>query len=184
MEDILNSRPITPVSQCPRDVDALTPNHLLLLQPGSSLPCGVFDSTDNYPRRRWRQVQFLADLFWRRWKTEYLHLLQERQKWHTSQRNLCIGDIVLVMDSARNAWTMAKVIGITKDKKGLVRIVQVKTRAGVFEYVCVQFANVLNMFETKGHMCKCLHILSTYRGWYVSVICCFYISLIRSTWSK
>ena len=64
---------------------------------------------------------------------EYLHLLLERPKWHTSQRNVCISDIVLAMDNSRNAWTMAKVVGITKDKKRLVRIVQVKKRACVFE---------------------------------------------------
>jgi hypothetical protein len=77
VEKILNSRPITHVSTSPDDFDALTPNDLLLCSPGKFLPPGVFDKNDNYCRRRWRQVQYLSDLFWHRWRTEYLHLLQE-----------------------------------------------------------------------------------------------------------
>jgi hypothetical protein len=65
-----------------------------------NLPPGVFEKTDNYCRRRWRQVQCMADLFCRRWIKEYLPLLQERQKWHEVKRNLKIGDVVLVVDSS------------------------------------------------------------------------------------
>jgi hypothetical protein len=75
VENILNSRPITPVSNDLDDGDALTPNDLLLLHPGKSLPCGLFDCNDNYTHRRWRQVQYLAGVCWSRWKGEYLHLL-------------------------------------------------------------------------------------------------------------
>ncbi len=85
---------------------------------------------DNYSRRRWRQVQYLAGLFWSRWKDEYLHFLQVRQKWCKSSRNLREGDVVLVMDQPRNAWMMARVLEVTKDKKGLVRIVKIKTPVG------------------------------------------------------
>ena len=55
--------------------EALTPNHLLLLQSEVSLPCGKFDDKDSYGRKRWRQVQYLADAFWRRWSREYLPTL-------------------------------------------------------------------------------------------------------------
>jgi hypothetical protein len=55
VEAILNSRPITKCSDDINDLEALTPNHILLLRPGQDLPCGVFDSRDNYVRRRWRQ---------------------------------------------------------------------------------------------------------------------------------
>ena len=72
----------------PDDVDALTPNDLLLVRPGNVLPCGIFDESDIYSRRRWRQIQYLSNLFWKRWTIEYLHLLQTRQKWlkHTRTR--------------------------------------------------------------------------------------------------
>jgi hypothetical protein len=133
VESIVNNRPITPVSANPDDLDALTPNDILLLRPGNTLPCGIFDSNDTYSRRRWRQVQYLSGLFWKRWKDEYLHLLQVRQKWVKPTRNLSEGDIVLFVDQTRNAWTLARVLTITKDKKGFVRIVQLKTPTGILQ---------------------------------------------------
>ena len=76
---IMNGRPITKVSQDPRDLEALSLNHLLLLRSGSVLPPGIFRKEDTFSRRRWRQVQYLADQFWRRWSREYIPLLQQQE---------------------------------------------------------------------------------------------------------
>jgi hypothetical protein len=131
-ESILNCRPITTNSNEPGDCEALTPNHLLLLRPGPKLPCGIFTKNDNYSKRRWRQVQFLADVFWHRWSKEYLATLQERQKWLKPTPNVRVGDIVLVMDNnPRNSWSLGKVVKVEADKKGLVRVVDVKTSSSV-----------------------------------------------------
>ena len=46
VESIMNSQPLTKVSDDPNDLEVLTPNHLLLLRPGPSLPPGVFEETD------------------------------------------------------------------------------------------------------------------------------------------
>lgn len=72
VEAIVNGRPITKLSDDPRDLEPLTPNHLLLLRAGPAAPPGKFTDHDNYSSRRWRQVQYLADVFWRRWVREYL----------------------------------------------------------------------------------------------------------------
>ena len=80
VESIVNSRPLTKVSDDPRDLEALTPNHLLLLRSNSTLPPGLFRKEELYSRRRWRQVQYLSDVFCRRWLKEYLPSLQERQR--------------------------------------------------------------------------------------------------------
>ena len=79
VEAILNSRPITKVSDDPQDLEALTPNHILLYRTNPLLPPGFFSSSDLYHRRCLRQVQYIAELFWKRWLLEYLSLLQERQ---------------------------------------------------------------------------------------------------------
>lgn len=135
VESLMNARPITTVSDDPKDLQALTPNHLLLAQSNQTLPPGVFNKADIYPKRRWRQVQYLVDIFWKRWIREYLPTLQKRQKWLQPKRNVAVGDVVLLVDSSapRNTWLMGKVVKVTADKKGLVRRVQVKTKTSVLE---------------------------------------------------
>ncbi|XP_015775684.1 PREDICTED: uncharacterized protein LOC107353815 [Acropora digitifera] len=134
VEAIVNGRPITKVSDDPRDPEALTPNHLLLLRAGPSLPPGYFEKSDNYSRRRWRQVQYLADLFWKRWTREYLPSLQERQKWEKASRNFAVGDVVLVLDESlpRCSWPLGRVIEVFPNRSdGLVRSVRLKTTSSV-----------------------------------------------------
>ena len=98
VEAILNDRPITKVSDDPNDLEALTPNHILLLKGKPILPSGIFEQNDLYTRRRWR-VQYIAELFWKRWVSEYLLVMQERQKWTRPRRNLSPGDIVIIADA-------------------------------------------------------------------------------------
>lgn len=135
VESIINGRPITTVSGDPNDPEPLTPNHLLLLRSEPQMPPGLFQKEDSFSRRRWRQVQYLADIFWKRWYKEYLPLLQSRQKWTTIRKNLAIGDIVLVSaeNSPRNSWPLGRVVEVFADKKGLVRRTRVKVKGAVLE---------------------------------------------------
>ena len=75
-EKIINDRPITMISDDPRYPEPLSPNKLLLLRSNSCLPPGVFSSSDSYSKRWWRQAQYLAEVFWKRWVREYLVTLQ------------------------------------------------------------------------------------------------------------
>ncbi|KAI7791514.1 hypothetical protein IRJ41_021689 [Triplophysa rosa] len=114
----------------PNDLEALTPNHLLLLKTKPCLPPGLFQKEDMYARRRWKQVQYMADLFWKRWTKEYLPQLQERQKWTKIKRNFIPGDIILIVDDSapRNSWIIGKITEVVPDRKGLVRQVWIKTQ--------------------------------------------------------
>jgi len=129
VESIINSRPLTPVSDDPKDEGPLTPNHLLLLRPVPTLSPGPFTKTDIYGRR-WRHVQYVADCFWKRWLTEYLPLLQQRQRWRDQERNIAVDDVVLIQDenSPRKAWPLGRVIETKVSADGLVRLATVKTR--------------------------------------------------------
>lgn len=133
IEYMINDRPITKNTDHHSDLEPLTPNHLLLMKRKPNLPPGVFDKDDIYHRRRWRQVQYMANLFWHRWVREYLPLLQERQKWHEIKRNLQIGDVVLIVDSnsPRNSWPMGIICETIPDCNGLVRQVKVKTATNI-----------------------------------------------------
>ena len=129
VEAILNARPLTKVSDDPKDLNAITPNHLLLLRSDKNFPPGVFKSKDPYSKRRWKQVQYMTDIFWKRWTKEYLPTLQVRQKWHSIERNLKENDLVLVVEQTqhRNQWPLGRVLEVYAGRDGLVRSAKVKT---------------------------------------------------------
>ena len=128
---IVNSRPLSPTTlNDPLVEPPITPNHFLTLK-GRIVepPPGNFVKEDVFSRKQWRRVQYLCEQFWSKWKTEYLLLLQSRQKWTRPRRNVSVGDIVILVDesSPRNSWRLAKVIQVFPSKDGLVRKVQVRT---------------------------------------------------------
>ncbi|KAJ8048321.1 hypothetical protein HOLleu_00586 [Holothuria leucospilota] len=116
------------------DFNPLTPNMLLTMS-SPVMPPGVFDKKDVYVRRRWRQVQYLADLFWGRWRKEYLPLMQKRQKWFSPKRNIQKGDIVVIIDETlpRNGWLVGRVLETRVDCSGHVRSCCIKTEHSTLE---------------------------------------------------
>ena len=130
---ILKSRPLTRNSSDPKDSDPLTPNHLLHLRSSMSLPPGAFENDDQHKQCQWRQAQFLANLFWKRWMKEYLPQLQRRQKWNEVERNLEVDDIVLLTNQnfPRGQWPLARIVEVKKGKDGLVRSVKIRTSSTV-----------------------------------------------------
>lgn len=127
IENIMNNKPITIVSLDVNDMLPLTPNTLLKMQSSTDFPPGLFSPTENYTQRRWKQVQQIADMFWRRFKKEYLPLLNVRQKWNDRQRSLIPGDIVIVSDQSepRNNWCLGKISSVKKSSDNLVRSAEV-----------------------------------------------------------
>ena len=101
----------------------ITPNHLLTSKSQSVLsPPGSFPDEALYSRKRWVRVQYLSKCFWQRWRGEVLATLQSRQKWLKPNRNISVGDIVLLKDNApRNVWPLAKVDKVYLSDDGKVR---------------------------------------------------------------
>ena len=128
VERIVNSRPITAVSSDPRDLEALTPHHLLTGRTDATLPLGKFIHADGY-RKSWRLVGLKADQFWSRWVKEYLPLLQHREKWLVPKRNLRVGDLVLIAGESmtRGQWPKGLIEETFAGKDGLVRSARVRT---------------------------------------------------------
>ena len=123
-ENIINSRPLTPVSMDPSDAGPLTPNHLLLLAPGGFLQTGIWQDNDNVSLKRWKQARYMAEAFWKRWRIEYLPLLQNRPRaWAREKENLKAGDIVLLVDASvpRGQWPMGRVESVKLSADNLVR---------------------------------------------------------------
>ena len=130
VESIVNSRPLTKISDDIEDSNPLTPNHLLLLKEGPIFPPGRFTEGDMY-RRRWRYVQFLADQFWRKWIREYIPELQKRNKWDKLEENLKIGDLVLITEenTPRGLWPLGRIVDVKLGRDQMVRSVMIKTRS-------------------------------------------------------
>lgn len=128
VEKILNEHSITHVSSDHRDPEPLTPNKLLLLRPNSCLPQGVFHKNDIL-----RQVQYLADVFWRRWTKEYLPALQVRQKSQVPQRNVKVDDLVLTVDENLpcGQWPLGIVLHMKLGRDFLVRSCRVKCGSSI-----------------------------------------------------
>ena len=131
VESVVNSRPLTIISDDVNDLNPLTPNHLLLLQPGAAPLLTETVQQDVYSRKRWRQVQYLANIFWKRWTREYLPTLSLRQKWTKAQRNVEVGDTVIIIDEnlPRGTWSLGRVIETFPGADGMVRSVRLRTKS-------------------------------------------------------
>ena len=127
VENILNCRPLTIVTTDADDQVPLTANDILRLDSGDTFPLGTYEQSDSYMKRRWRQAQYLADIFWTRFKREYLPSLQLRTKWHNRKPSLQADDIVLVIDKLipRNEWSVGKVVKAKTSDDGCVRSCEV-----------------------------------------------------------
>ena len=121
---IINARPLLPVSSDPEVPEILTPAMLLTQKQGVSATNAPGDlSQKDLHGRHWRRVQYLADIFWGRWRKEYLPLLQERRIWQDRKPNIECGDLVLVRDKTvtRNEWPVGRVIRVQPSDDGCVR---------------------------------------------------------------
>ena len=134
VERILNGRALTSNSDDPCDLEPLTPAHFLLQRKLIGLPPGLFDQSDAIRRSWWRQVQFLANAFWKRWLREYLPILQIRGKWSKIKRNLKQNDMVLVVDhnTPRGKWHLGRVLETYPGADGLIRTAKVKTKDSTY----------------------------------------------------
>jgi len=98
------------VSSDPKDLEPLTPNHILRLRTVEHAPLGGLLVDGTY-RRHWKHAQILADHFWKRWRREYVHTLRMRQCHVEHFRNLEVDDVGLVVEPMlpRNRWTLGRV---------------------------------------------------------------------------
>ncbi|KAJ8038423.1 hypothetical protein HOLleu_15849 [Holothuria leucospilota] len=80
---------------------------MLLGRASQEVPQGPFRETRN-PKHRVEFVQKIVNSFWERWTRDVLSLLVPRRKWDANRRNVCVNDIVMLVDSSavRGKWTV------------------------------------------------------------------------------
>lgn len=132
VEAILNSRPLTPLSADPTELDYLTPGHFLVGGPLLALPEPQWENVPSNRLSRWQRIQAISQHLWRRWKQEYLHTLQQRGKWTTPQANIKIGDLVLIHEPITPplSWRVGRITATSPGPDGLVRVVHLHTSKG------------------------------------------------------
>jgi len=129
IEGILNSRPLTPVSDDPLDLEALTPAHFLT---GPS-PLTLFENDYTHIRLnrldRYQLVIRRQQDLWRRWQLDYITALQKRDKWTKLKPNVQIGDMVLIIDDQTPAlhWKIGRIKDIHPGDDGVVRVTTIET---------------------------------------------------------
>lgn len=132
-EALVNSRPLSHVSVDINDDESLTPFHFLIGSSSHQALPEVLTDRDLTGRAEWRKALRLADHFWSRWIKEILPTLQPRQIGTNTQPNLRTGDLVLIVDEnlPRGFWPRGRITAVYPGKDGVVRVVDVKTQAGV-----------------------------------------------------
>lgn len=134
IEAVLNSRPITPLSDDASDVQALTPGHFLIGEPLTTVP----DPTVTTPvplKRRWQLLQSMVQHFWQRWRHEYMHTLQQRTKWTAAADNVSLGALAIIRDEILPPakWLMGRIIELHPGADGLVRVATLKCANGILK---------------------------------------------------
>ena len=135
IEAIVNRRPLTSISTDPRDVEAISPAHILY-------PASIAHSTARFlplsstndaekMRYAWKRVQARVNAFQKVWKSEYLTMLHNRPKWQKTMRNLAIDDLVIIVDESihRDDWKLGRIDSVTITD-GHVRRVAVRRADG------------------------------------------------------
>ena len=145
VEQTLNARPLTAVSDDPEDLTALTPNHFLLGRENASAP--FMPSSERYHdlRKSFKTAQAYADMIWKRWTREYLPQWNQRSKWSKEHvRNLKEGELGWMVDESvkRCEYKMGRVIQVFKGNDGVVRSARVKMAHGEFNRPVVKLAPV------------------------------------------
>ena len=109
---IVNDRPLTAVSSVLNDLSPLTPACFLGQQLAPNTPVGAFHNTGDL-RRDYHYNATLAHKSSKCWIKGCLPTLQGRNKWRVTQKNLFVGQLVLVGDadniSKRGAYRLGRV---------------------------------------------------------------------------
>ncbi|XP_077270667.1 uncharacterized protein LOC143901909 [Temnothorax americanus] len=135
IEAILNSRPITPLSSDPNDMNYLSPGHFLVGAPLNSFPTSDLNDINVNKLLRWQIIEQMRQDFWRRWSQEYLNTLQQRNKWQTSKgQQLETGQLVIIKQQATAPlqWPIGRVQEIHIGSDGVARSATVKTNKGSY----------------------------------------------------
>lgn len=135
IESILNSRPLTPLTDHPGDLSVLTPGHFIIGEPMFSLPEPDVTNVTVSRLSRFQEMRRAVQNFWKCWSRDYLTLLHQRSKWRKATKNIDPGTIVLVKQDNYPpfTWPLGRIMETFVGPDGLVRVVLVRTGRGLYK---------------------------------------------------
>lgn len=133
IEACLNSRPLSPISQDPSDLSALTPGHFLIGSPILTPIDPTIQESAASITNRWQRLKLVHQHFCLRWKTEYLTELQKRTKWQRPEENLKENTLVVIKEEnlPANSWRLGRVTKTHLGPDQRVRVAEVFTQKGL-----------------------------------------------------
>ncbi|XP_053597998.1 uncharacterized protein LOC128668657 [Microplitis demolitor] len=134
IEAVLNSRPLSALSEDPDDLTALTPGHFIRGAPLTTIP---EPSLLHLPINRLSLLQYIQQrlqLFWANWSESCLKTHQTISKWNTSFHDIGIGSMVLLLDERfpPSKWPLGRVTHVHPGQDDLTRVVTVKTATSTY----------------------------------------------------
>ncbi|XP_071570688.1 uncharacterized protein [Temnothorax nylanderi] len=130
IEAVLNSRPISPQSDNPNDISALTPGHFLVGQPLTTIPEPTLEGIKVSHLSRWQLIRKMLEDFWQQWSRDCLQRYLAVYKWNKVVPSIKIGSLVLVVDERYppSKWPLGRVVQTHPGQDGHTRVVTVRTQ--------------------------------------------------------
>ena len=124
--NLVNERPLGLLPSLDSNINVLTPNCLLLGRASSANP-NVWQPEFFSMKDRSRLISSITDQFWKHWLELFAPSLVYRHKWHEKQRDLKVGDVVLVLDkdTFKGKYKLALVTDVLPSRDGKTRKVTV-----------------------------------------------------------
>ncbi|KAF6216059.1 hypothetical protein GE061_000397 [Apolygus lucorum] len=129
----VNQRPLTYLTEDPRDPVPVSPQMFLQELPQNGLPdCDAADA-NTFKRRIQHRLRLKEELKWR-FRTEYLGQLLLNSGGFSDKRGPLVGEIVLIGsdDKKRIDWPLAVIVELIPGQDGKCRAVKLRTANGIF----------------------------------------------------
>ncbi|XP_024874730.1 uncharacterized protein LOC112456432 [Temnothorax curvispinosus] len=135
IEAILNSRPLSPLTDDSDDLTALTPGHFLVGDSLSIVPEPSLENVKISQLSRWKRTRQMLDCFWSRWSKECLQRYLSIYKWNQTSSSIKEGSLVLVLDERYppSKWPLGRITKTYPGQDGLIRVVSVRTQNSVLK---------------------------------------------------
>ena len=153
------------------NLDILTPNRLILGRNNDRCPAEPLE-VKNDLRRIIESNREIYEVWFREWLVSCVPMLVEKPKWFVTERNICVGDVVLFLKSEQEFdrhYQYGIVIVTYESKDGIVRAVEVEyqnssenvkrtTKRGVRDLVVIHEVDEIGISAELDQLSHCTHV--------------------------